>query len=1232
MPELSKFAQDIFIRSYAFHPNESWEECALRVAKAVAMSHDQERKFFQIIKDRIFIPGGRYLYTAGRELFQCSNCLPGNSLIQTYNGLKPIKLIKPGDSVLGYDGKYHSVTNKFNNGIKDIVKINTSHGWVFSTPDHRWFTKDHGFVAAENLTPNTILSSVRGQLLPGQQTALPPAKNTTQRVKGRRQASPNQVVVPRLTPDEAWLIGLFQGDGTVSGHRVSIVTKTKAKQDKAILCFKRFGLAPKLRKKGNIVETEVNGYNVAEYFSQFKTSRTTLKVPEEILNAVPEVRAGYLTGIFDSDGSKVAEPLQVAASIYPEFLREIQALYSSLGALTVLKLSSKFDAPGRYPTDKDLWKLQIHKFDLDIVRPFLAPHTTKGVPPTKIPQPPREVIVLSVEPAGSAEVFDITVDEIHEFIVQGLRPHNCFGLFAKDSREGWSQLLYDVTMCLSMGGGVGINFSEIRPSGSPINRMGGTASGPIALMQMVNECARHVMQGGKRRSALWFGLNWKHPDIVEFIKAKDWDENIKSMKAKKFEYPAPLDMANISVIMGNEYLRRLSEEDPVVTKLHEAVCENMLRTGEPAFFNLSRRLQDDPGAITTNACTESTLHPYDTCVAKGELVLTSAGPIPIEEILPGDLVVSFNGINLDLDRVTGSKCMGAKPLVEVIAGSSVLRCTADHKVLVRLNKKNGSAIRTNTCWKEAKDLTAGDQVLTGAYTLLPNLIYKENLVAETLGWMHGDGWLTQNSIGISFNYTDGDEENKNKYLPIFHELFGKRSPLIDNQTSYQEQTDANQAFETASKFGFILATARERQLPRSYWEGDNNFKVAFLRGYFAADGSLRTARATGHKTTVVAFSASLTLLRQISGSLSGFGIRSQVSVIPMEKYEGRNDQYKLEITENDTVVFFQRIGIANQYKEKQFTPSRNYGDLFEEVQAVRQLPGEELVYDLETAFYHNFYVGGMIVHNCNLGSIVLPRIKDLDHLEEVTRLAIQFLYNGSIRATYPLEKTKQVAEINRRLGLGIMGLHEYMVMNNHKYEWFDKLEKTMQTWKEVSEDEGAKYAEYLGGNPPIATRAIAPTGSISIIAEVTSGIEPMFCTAYKRRYINAGKNKYQFVVDPTAKRLVELGISESQLEDAYSLSRDVRRRLEVNAKMQDFVDQAISSTINLPAWGTEVVSVSEFSELMKEYLPRLKGLTTYPENARSGQPLVPVSIHEALNHEGVVFEEIGDCLNGVCGL
>jgi ribonucleoside-diphosphate reductase alpha chain len=461
---------------------------------------------------------------------------------------------------------------------------------------------------------------------------------------------------------------------------------------------------------------------------------------------------------------------------------------------------------------------------------------------------------------------------------------NCYGFMVGDSREEWAQLLHDVTLCLSTGGGLGVNYSQIRPSGSPIKTFGGVASGPLALMQMVNEVARHVMAGGSRRSALWAGLAWNHPDIQAFITAKDWNADIREMKAKYFDYPAPLDMTNISVIIDDEYLAKLAAGDRSVVHLHYQICESMVRTGEPAFRNQSRILEDDPGAITGNACQESTLHDRDTC---------------------------------------------------------------------------------------------------------------------------------------------------------------------------------------------------------------------------------------------------------------------------------------------------------------------------------------------------------------NLGSIVMPRIRSLEHLELVTRAAIQFLYNGSILGSYPTEQIADVAKRNRRIGLGLMGFHEFCLLNEQRYEWSSLLADVLGVWKEASTDEAKQYSASLNGNLPVTTRAIAPTGTISIIAETTSGIEPIFCLAYKRRFLKNGVYNFQYVVDPTANRMLTAGIPTTTIEDTYQLSQDIERRLLVQATVQGYVDQAISNTVNLPTYGTEgnTVGSHAIADMVGTNLSFLKGLTVYPNGARAGQPLVPVELDEALGQTGVTFEEESErCLNGVCGV
>ncbi len=142
--------------------------------------------------------------------------------------------------------------------------------------------------------------------------------------------------------------------------------------------------------------------------------------------------------------------------------------------------------------------------------------------------------------------------------------NNCYLLRAEeDTREEWADVTKRAMSCLMTGGGIGIDYSRLRESGRLLSRTGGTASGPIPLMHTINEVGRNVMQGGSRRSAIYASLNWKHPDIEQFLHVKNWHNlpigksgySLKQAKQDDFNFPAPLDMTNISINYDNEWLK-----------------------------------------------------------------------------------------------------------------------------------------------------------------------------------------------------------------------------------------------------------------------------------------------------------------------------------------------------------------------------------------------------------------------------------------------------------------------------------------------------------------------------------------------------------------------------------------------------------------------------------------------------------------------------------------------------
>jgi len=462
--------------------------------------------------------------------------------------------------------------------------------------------------------------------------------------------------------------------------------------------------------------------------------------------------------------------------------------------------------------------------------------------------------------------------------------NNCFLLRAEeDTREEWAALTQRAVSCLMTGGGIGIDYSILRPSGKPLSRTGGLSSGPIPLMQMINEVGRGVMQGGSRRSAIYASLNWLHEDIPNFLKAKNWSDDIRAAKEKDFNAPAPLDMTNISVNYDDKWLYNADRAN-----LHTFVenCRQAMRTGEP---------------------------------------------------------------------------------------------------------------------------------------------------------------------GFSFNF--GDKQN---------------------------ETLRNACTEVTS--------------------------------------------------------------------------------------------------EDDSDV-------------------------------------------------------------CNLGSINISNISTIEEFKDVVSLGSKFLVCGTLRADLPYEKVYKVREKNRRLGLGLMGIHAWLLQRKYDYEVTPELHEWLKVYKDESERAADEHCERLYISKPVAYRAIAPTGSIGILAGTTTGIEPLFAVAYKRRYLTDGtKWKYEYVVDTTADQLIkEYGLDPNKIQTAYGLSHDFEKRIKFQADIQDYVDMSISSTINLPAWGSKGNSeadVERFAETLSKYAPRLRGFTCYPDGSRGGQPLTEVPYEEAVKHKGVVFEENIEraCVSGVCGI
>lgn len=306
--------------------------------------------------------------------------------------------------------------------------------------------------------------------------------------------------------------------------------------------------------------------------------------------------------------------------------------------------------------------------------------------------------------------------------------------------------------------------------------------------------------------------------------------------------------------------------------------------------------------------------------------------------------------------------------------------------------------------------------------------------------------------------------------------------------------------------------------------------------------------------------------------------------------------------------------------------------------------------------------------NCNLGSINLTRmysdeLNDVDWslLAKTIGIAVRMMDNVLTMNIYPTPETKVVAEKSRRIGLGVMGLHHLLIKLGLRYgseeslEFIERLFATIrnEVFKasiDIAKEKGSfpeyDYERYIANSyiAHLPTRilksikqygirnavilSIAPTGTISMVAGTSSGIEPIFAPMYNRKYRNGNILAEEVVVDKMFGVAVEVGKWE-HIVGAYDVTPE--EHVAVQAAVQDYVDQAISKTINVP----KDFSHEELMELILNYSDRLKGLTVYREGSRMNEPLTAIPTTEEnvkkytgnQDHFGVINSE---CSTGSC--
>ncbi|MFQ5571940.1 MAG: LAGLIDADG family homing endonuclease [Rhodothermales bacterium] len=682
----------------------------------------------------------------------------------------------------------------------------------------------------------------------------------------------------------------------------------------------------------------------------------------------------------------------------------------------------------------------------------------------------------------------------------------CFIIAVEDSIDDIWQLMSESARLFKFGSGVGADWSTLRSSREKLSG-GGTPSGPVSFMHVQDATGGTIKSGGKtRRAAIMQTLKVWHPDIMEFVVAKQEEEKkawalIEQGYDGSFNGPAYGSIAfqnvNQSVRLTDAFMEaaeqgatyglravttgRILEERDAASVLHK-IAEGTHVCGDPG-------AQYEDTIQRWHTCKHSApINSSNPCVTGDTLVATADGLRRIDSML-GETprVVGLDG---NVHRTTRVIETGVKPVYRLRTRAGYeIKLTADHRV-----------------WTENRgDVPAAELTRDDVVRLVSPRFGSETLdadVAEYIGLMLGDGCVSDGIATLSMN-------KESEYLIAEQaasvvnrfERRGGEVHATERETSVAVATAAASVRDMLATYAVVGEGASAKRLTDRALRLNRQSMAALLRGLFTADGTVADYSA---KSQYVALdSTSEELLQQVQLLLLGFGIKSKLyrnrrlaerALLPdghggLKEYSVQQ-MHSLRISRSSRIRFEQKIGFMPESPKATALQRLNervgtYRDQMMDRVASLALLGEEPVYDLTEPVTSHFVANGVAVHNCseymfldnsacNLASLNLRKFQnedgtfDVERFRAATRIFITAMEILVDNAGYPSSSITRNSHAYRPLGLGFANLGAMIMSMGLPYD-SDEGRAVAGAVMAIEHAEAFARSAEIAANPKIGT-------------------------------------------------------------------------------------------------------------------------------------------------------------------